>query len=105
MSDERIAKLKEFLIKDPNDSFTRYALALEHAGRGETELAASMLKDLLQRDPKYIPAYQQLGYAYQKLERRDDAIEIFKRGIQVATEQGDLHARSEMQDALDELEM
>lgn len=105
MSDRRIAKLKEFLAKDPNDSFTRYALALEHAGRGEIELAVSMLNDLLQRDPKYVPAYQQLGYAYQKLERRDDAIEIFKRGIQAAAEQGDLHARSEMQDALDELEM
>jgi len=105
MSDTRIAKLKEFLAKDPNDSFTRYALALEHAGQGETGLAVSMLNDLIQRDPKYIPAYQQLGYAYQKLERREDAMEIFKRGIRVATEQGDLHARSEMQDALDDLEM
>ncbi|MGH2568639.1 MAG: tetratricopeptide repeat protein [Bacteroidota bacterium] len=105
MSDERIAKLMEFLAREPNDSFTRYALALEHAGRGKTELAVSMLNELLQRDPKYIPAYQQLGYAYQKLERHDDAKEIFKRGIRVATEQGDLHARSEMQAALDELEM
>ena len=105
MSALRIDKLKEFLAKDPNDSFTRYALALEYAGHGETEQAVLMLEELVQHDPKYIPTYQQLGYAYQKLERRDDAIAMFKRGIQAATEQGDLHARSEMQDALDELEM
>lgn len=101
MSSDRIAKLQEFLAKDPNDSFTRYALALEYAGRGELDLAVSILSDLLQRDPKYIPAYQQLGYAYQKLDRRDDARAILERGIRAATEQGDLHARSEMQDALD----
>ncbi len=101
MSDERIAKLKEFLAKDPTDSFTRYALALEHAGRGETELAVSMLQDLIRIDPTYVPAYQQLGYAFQKLERRDDAREVFTRGVQVAVEQGDFHARGEMQDALD----
>lgn len=105
MSSNRIAKLQEFLAKDPNDSFTRYALALEHAGRGETELAVSMLQDLIRIDPTYVPAYQQLGYAFQKLDRRDDARAILERGIRAATEQGDLHARSEMQDVLDDLEM
>ena len=103
MSDQRIAKLKEFLANDPNDPFTRYALALEYAGKGDTERAVSMLEALIQSDPKYIPAYQQLGYAYQKLGRSDDAKEIFSRGIQAATQAGDLHARSEMQEALDEL--
>lgn len=105
MSDARIAKLREFLAKEPNDSFTRYALALEFAGQGETERCISMLQELIQLDPKYVPAYHQLGSAYQKLDRRDDAIAIFTRGIQVAVEQGDSHARGEMQDALDEVEM
>jgi Tfp pilus assembly protein PilF len=105
MSDARIVKLKQFLAKEPNDSFTRYALALEYAGQGDTKRRVSMLQELIQLDPKYVPAYQQLGTAYQKLDRRDDAIAIFKRGIQVAVEVGDLHARGEMQEALDETEM
>ena len=105
MSDSRIAKLKEFLSNEPNDPFTRYAIALEYAGQGDTKRCVSMLEELIKLDPKYVPAYQQLGYAYQKLDRRDDAIAIFKRGIQVAIEQGDLHARGEMQEALDETEM
>ena len=103
MSGDRIAKLHEFLAKDPNDSFTCYALALEYAGRGETERCVSMLEALVRNDPAYIPAYQQLGYAYQKLNRREEAVAIFQRGIKAATQAGDHHAQSEMQEALDEL--
>ena len=103
MSDARIAKLNEFLSKDPTDSFARYALALEYAGRGDVPRAVSMLEALLQDDPVYIPAYQQLGYAYEKLDRREDAVAMFQRGIQAAAKAGDHHAQGEMQEALDEL--
>lgn len=105
MREERIAKLRDFLAKNPRDSFSRYALALEYAGQGEIERAIVFLEELLRDDPTYVPAYQQLGYMYQKLERRDDAIAVLKRGMEVAVTQGDLHARDEMQEALDELEL
>jgi Tfp pilus assembly protein PilF len=51
-----------------------------------------------------MPAYQQLGYLYQKLGRREEAVSAFRRGMEIATQQGDDHARSEMQDALDDME-
>lgn len=104
MSDDRIGKLKRILENEPNDSFARYALGLEMAGKGETQVAVSIFQEVIHRDPAYIPAYQQLGYAYEKLGRRADAAETFRRGIEVAAQQNDLHARSEMQEALDELE-
>ena len=103
MREERIAKLKSLLEADPNDSFGRYALALEYAALNDTAQAQRLLEDLLKHHPAYLPAYQQLGYLHQKLGQRDDAISMFKRGIEVATQQGDLHAKSEMQEALDEL--
>ena len=103
MREKRIAQLRELIEQDPNDSFSRYALALEYAAIDNTAEALTLLEDLLQRDNSYVPTYQQLGYLYQKLGRRDDAAKIFNRGIQIAAQQGDSHARSEMQDALDEL--
>lgn len=103
MKNDRIAQLKEFLENDPNDSFTRYALALEYAGLGEAPLALSLLLEVLERDPAYVPAYQQLGYQYQKLDRVAEAVEVLRRGIEVSREQGDTHAQREMQDALDEI--
>ncbi|HTY38273.1 MAG TPA: tetratricopeptide repeat protein [Bacteroidota bacterium] len=104
MNDERIQKLRSMLEQDPNDSFTRYALALEYAGAADSTQALSLFEDLLHRDPSYVPVYQQLGYLYEKLGRTSDAASMFKRGMQIAAEQGDEHARSEMQDALENLE-
>jgi len=103
MRNDRIAQLKEFLENDPHDSFTRYALALEYAGLGETPLAISLLLEVLEGNPAYIPAYQQLGFQYQKLDRGTEAIQVLQRGVEVAREQGDTHAQREMQDALDEI--
>lgn len=103
MNEERIGKLKELLEQDPNDSFSRYALALEYAGQGERQIAVSLLQEVIQRDPTYVAAYQQLGYNYSSLGRVEDARVILNEGIAKATEAGDNHARSEMQEALDDL--
>lgn len=103
MSQDRIEKLKEFLEEDPHDSFSRYALALEYAGKGEAQIALAYLQEVLARDPGYVPAYHQLGINYAKLGNSAEAGDILRKGISVATEQGDLHACSEMKEALDEL--
>lgn len=105
MAKSRFEALQEYLAQDPNDSFTRYALAMEYVGQHEVAKAVEQLEDLLNRDNLYIPAYQQLGYLYAQLERRDEAISILRRGIEVATAAGETHARGEMLDALDELEL
>jgi tetratricopeptide (TPR) repeat protein len=103
MREERITKLKALLEQDPNDSFSRYALALEYAAIDHNAESLALLENLLQRDSLYVPAYQQLGYMYQKLGRTEEAVSAFKRGIEIATQQGDHHARSEMKDALDDV--
>ena len=105
MKEERIGKLKALLEQDPADSFSYYALALEYAGADETSRAIALLEDLLLRDQSYVPAYQQLGYLYEKLGRINEAAAIFRRGMHTAELQGDHHAKSEMQDALDSLDM
>lgn len=104
MSEDRLAKLRGFLETDPDDSFTTYALALEHASLGERDKAVELLEALLKRDPRYVPAYQQLGYLYLELERPQAAQAILRTGIEVSIRENDHHAGSEMQDALDALE-
>ena len=103
MREERIAKLKALLELDPNDSFSRYALALEFVAIDKNAEALTLLENLLQRDSSYVAAYQQLGYLYQKLRRSEEAVSAFRRGIEIAAQQGDHHAQSEMQDALDDM--
>ena len=103
-NEERIKALKEFLAKDPDDCFSRYALALEYNGMGESESAISALKELLQHDPKYIAAYQQMGQIYGKLNKTRDAKRYYRKGIEVAGEANDIHAKQEMEEELEEIE-
>jgi predicted Zn-dependent protease len=93
-----------FLEQDPNDSFARYAVALEYRGLREYARAIDYLSDLRRRDPDYIAAYFQLGQIYTAIEEPEKATEALAEGIRVARKAGDLHAASEMQAALDELE-
>jgi Tfp pilus assembly protein PilF len=102
MNPNRIAKLQEFLEKGPNDSFTRYAVAMEYAGHDDAA-AIRTLKELIQRDEMYVPAYHQLGILYARMSRADDASAILRKGISVARTLGDHHAAEEMQEVIEEL--
>jgi tetratricopeptide (TPR) repeat protein len=104
MREDRIAKLREVLEREPDDSFTRYALALEYAGLGEKESATLLLKEVLQRDPSYVPAYHQLGLLLDQCGRREEAVNVLKEGIRYASGRGDHHAAGEMRELLAQLE-
>ena len=95
--------LEAFLAADPDDAFTRYALALEYASSGETERAITCLRDTLARDPRYVPAYQQLGRLCAETGLHAEAADVFTRGIAEARSQKDQHAASEMTQELDTL--
>ena len=101
---ERIKALTELLAKNPDDSFSRYALALEYVGLGETDRAIAALKDLIQRDPKYVAAYHQLGRIYCKANNTAEAKKIYRQGIELAAETNDLHEKMEMEEELEEIE-
>ncbi len=100
----RLETMLGFLEQDPDDSFTRYAVALEYVSAKEYERALTYFNELRRRDPEYVATYYQLGQAYVTLERWDDAEEAFRSGVAAARRAGDLHAVSELEGALDELE-
>jgi len=101
---ERIRALTELLDKDPDDSFSRYALALEFLSLGETERAIAALKELIQRDPKYVAAYHQLGRLYNKANKTAEAKLTYRQGIELAAETNDVHEKMEMEEELEEIE-
>ncbi len=97
----RLERLEEFLKDDPDDLFTRYAIALELAGMHRENEAVAKFEELLARDPGYVPAHHQLGLLLARLNRPEEARRAFERGIAAAA--ADPHARMEMQESLDEL--
>ena len=101
---DRLDALQQFHRDDPDDPFTRFALAQEHAKRDDPEAALAFYEGLVRDHPGYVGTYYHLGALYRALGRDDDALATFRAGIAAATEAGDLHARAELQSALLEAE-
>lgn len=99
MSDNRLEQLQAFYEDDPDDPFTRFALAREHLKNGHPEKALSFFEELVETDPDYTGTYYHLGKLYEQFDRTDDALAIYEQGIDRAREQNDQKNLSELQDA------
>ncbi|MGA3159718.1 MAG: hypothetical protein ABSC77_00770 [Terracidiphilus sp.] len=101
---DKIAGLKEILELDPKNSFARYGLAMELAGRGETAAALAEFDTLLAGDPGYTAGYFMSAQTLATAGRTQEATVRLKAGIECAARSGNHHAVSEMQAMLEDLE-
>ena len=99
----RKQRIEEMLAEEPNDPFLRYGLAMEFVSTGEDTEAARCFQELLTATPDYVPAYMQAGRTLARLNREDEARALYRSGIAVAQQKGDLHAAGEMEGFLEEL--
>lgn len=103
MDKTRLEFLRETLASNPDDTFARYGLALELSNSGQAEEAWEHFDYLLANHPEYSATYYQAGTFLARQGRREDARKILLIGIDVTGRQGNLHAQSKLQKALDEL--
>jgi tetratricopeptide (TPR) repeat protein len=103
MEKTRLEFLQETLATDPQNTFVRYGLAMELQNAGKLAEAWQNFESLMAHHPEYSAAYFQAGMLLEKLGRREDARQVFERGIEVTGRQGNAHAQSELRAALDEL--
>ena len=101
---DRMQQIQQMLEENPDDSFLKYAAALELRKSGDTESSAKLMEEILAKDNNYLAAYYQLGKLYEEMGDRDNAAEIYKQGQQIANEQGDTKALTELSEALAMLE-
>jgi Tfp pilus assembly protein PilF len=99
----RREKLEALLQDDPDDSFLRYAVAMEHKSEGEPAKALETLQEVLERDPQYVAAYFQAAQLLAEANQTDPARDLLRHGILVAERAGDSHAAGEMQGLLMQL--
>ena len=100
---DRIATFRTFIAKSPSDPFPRYGLAMELKGRGELSEAWATFEELMTQFPDYVPTYLMAGGTLAALGRKDEAADVYRNGIEVATRRGDQHARRELEAALAEV--
>ncbi|MCO4291534.1 tetratricopeptide repeat protein [Solitalea sp. MAHUQ-68] len=100
MQISRLEQLQQFLVNEPNDSFLKYAIATEYLKLNDTDQALSYFTDLVSTDENYVGTYYHLGKLYEKLNRKTDAEATYKKGLIIARKAGNMHAASELQQAL-----
>ena len=91
--------MQEFLKDDINDSFLKYALALEYVRVKENDTARDCFLKLIKDDENYVASYYQLGKLYESLNDIEKAMGIYKNGIEIAKKIKDAKTLLELQEA------
>lgn len=103
MDQERLEFLRQRVEASPDDTFARYGLALELSKSGHPESALEHFEYLLANHPEYSATYFQAALFMTQIGRQADAHRILEKGIEVAHQQGLLHAEQELRAALEEM--
>jgi tetratricopeptide (TPR) repeat protein len=96
----RVDKLRAFIAARPDDPFPRYGLALEHRNAGDHAEAWRVFEELMAAHPRYTAAYLHAGNTLVALGRLEEARAVWRTGVQICGQTGDLHARGELEAAL-----
>lgn len=101
---ERVAFLRKSLAAKPQDTFARYALALELTRSGKPDEAWEHFQYLLEHHPDYPATYYQAGTLLVNQGRTEQARQVLAQGVEVTRRLGQKHAESELMAALEGLE-
>lgn len=92
----RREKLEAMLLKEPDDPFLHFGLAMEWVKEGRIEAAMSSFDAVVRIDPDYTAAYYHKANALLSAQRPQEAREVLEAGLLAARRVGNGHAESEM---------
>lgn len=97
----RLQQLLAFYHDDPNDPFIIYALATEYKA-AEPLRAWEYFQKLLTEHPDYVGTYYHAGKLLEHLQKPQEAEKVYREGLRTARRAGQMHAASELQQALNQ---
>lgn len=100
---DRIAQLKAFLEKSPEDAFVQHALALEYIKQGDDATAKALFQNVLSQNENYVGSYYHLAKLLERTDERDAAIAVYEKGLAKSKSLGENHAYNELRAAYEDL--
>jgi len=97
--------LENLLKSNPDDAFTRYAIAMELSKAGRQDDALEAYDEVIRRTPDYVPAYQMKAQMLMELDRHEEAEDVLREGLAQAEATGNNKAIGELGDLLEEVEL
>ena len=98
MNQERIKLLEAYIQDEPANPFNKYALAMEYY-EADPAKSLELLQSILTEHAGYLPSYFKTAHLLWEEERWEEADQIFQKGIQLATDEGDEKALHELKAA------
>lgn len=102
MSASRLDQLFEFQKEEPNDPFILYAIATEYQ-KSDPLKAMEFFQRLLTEHESYTGTYYQAAKLCEILARKEEAKEIYMKGIEICKKAGKTKAVAELTSALNML--
>jgi tetratricopeptide (TPR) repeat protein len=96
----RLQKLIEMEQANPADPFLKFAMAQEYIAMGQAAKAKALYELLTTDYAAYIPTYYHLAKMKEDESLFDEAIALYKKGIELAEAAGEKHAANELKAAL-----
>lgn len=100
---DRTEQLKEILAVDPGNAFARYGLAMERSNADQIEEGLREFRTLVEAHPDYAAGYFMAAQMLARVNRKDEARQWLRDGIEAAERSGNRHASGEMEAMLAEL--
>lgn len=100
-----IKELALQLRKNPADSFSKFALALELLKMNEVSKARTLFESVLKQDPNYLGVYYHLGKLYESMGLYQESFRCYSDGVFVAEKQDNRRTLSELKEALEILKI
>ncbi len=93
---DRIAEFREVADMMPEDPVVRFGLAGACLEAGQAVEAAAEYREAIRLKPDYSAAYRGLGRALERAGELRQAKEAYVKGLEVATQSGDLQTKKEI---------
>jgi len=94
---DRIAEFKEVAELMPDDPVVRFGLAGAYLDAGQAESAVREYQETIRLKPDYSAAHRGLGRALERAGRPEEARAAYAKGLEVATQTGDLQTKKEIE--------
>ncbi|MGH7319803.1 MAG: tetratricopeptide repeat protein [Candidatus Rokuibacteriota bacterium] len=93
---DRIAEFREVAEMMPEDPVVRFGLASACLEAGQAVEAAIEYREAIRLKPDYSAAYRGLGRALERAGELREAKAAYEKGLEVATQTGDLQTKKEI---------
>jgi Flp pilus assembly protein TadD len=91
-----LENFERMLAAGKESALLRFSLGTEHLKAGNPGAAVTHLRRAVELDPNYTAAWKALGRALTEDGKPDQALAVYRQGIEVAERRGDKQAGKEM---------